>query len=1024
MNKVVSKGSIYGYSLRIKTTNSDILYGTLESTKWSEDLYDPWVEFELPQNLLNRLVVGSFYKVQLAYIQLIGDHKETGYYSSVGIIKYTSQPTVSISDFSIDKVNNNLIEYVGVYENSGDPAEKVYQYRFNFYTNENVLLTTSGWKIHNSYEDDSLFSSNDSWSLEHNLEQNIIYKIEYEIITNNNLQFKSPLYLLSEVESIAPEAKINLEAKLNYENGCINLSLLGKQLENQTEYVITGSFLLSRASSKDNYTTWLPISRFKLNGERPSSFLLKDFTIEQGITYIYSLQQYHEKIYSNRILSNKIEANFEDIFLFDGKKQLRIRFNPKVTSFKTIYQENKKNTLGSKYPYIFRNGITAYKEFQVQGLISYFMDNDEFFATKEELLYDNHILTTDIIDKNIVIERLFKLKVMEWLGNGEPKLFRSPQEGNYIVRLMNTQFTPIDTTSRMIHNFSCNATEISEFTPNNLITYGFLDAAEVPIYQMRWKTIVFDKRQNEQKEAIEKANYLFEKKYYNDVQRDKKITEIQQKLYPLYGYDLLGGEKAYYIKISDMIMGSLFSFKDAKGNQQKIMIGVTGSYEFQSDDPITDLILINNNANTGDSWNNNKVTLARIRGQVTYGIKTASQNRFDTILNVYTQNIPVIQFFGPNDDILKNYRNLKKQITNINFVKFTKMDVVDIHSPMFFQETPNINGDENERNIILNGQPVDLSFDHIYDVQGLNENKEITHKYYRYHYNELTKIGTLYEEPHFITIPAGTVIIPLNAYTLYRYINEQKESILYRFLNDTLIQQDFNDYVIDSATGGYKFNYKDLNMYTIYHKQAYDAQGKFIDAYYKFDGEKIIRLDSYSTEVNYGNTNIDVGDIRVREIKNIKDIPPFISIGSGVMAELSIQLKIIKYSIEDSDDCEVEYLTYLNAAKIHRMQVDNLQLVENNNNLILGTGTNYRHYEVWDDENFSFRHFSELNSENLDQYKNMAPEVFPVYEAQPNLLYTKGQLNASYAAMIEAENIFIAKLEELLQALEEENKYV
>ena len=68
MNKVVSKGSIYGYSLRIKTTNSDILYGTLESTKWSEDTAAPWVEFELPQNLLNRLVIGSFYKVQLAYI--------------------------------------------------------------------------------------------------------------------------------------------------------------------------------------------------------------------------------------------------------------------------------------------------------------------------------------------------------------------------------------------------------------------------------------------------------------------------------------------------------------------------------------------------------------------------------------------------------------------------------------------------------------------------------------------------------------------------------------------------------------------------------------------------------------------------------------------------------------------------------------------------------------------------------------------------------------------------------------------
>jgi len=30
-------------------------------------------------------------------------------------------------------------------------------------------------------------------------------------------------------------------------------------------------------------------------------------------------------------------------------------------------------------------------------------------------------------------ERLFKNKVMDWLNNGKPKLFRSPQEGMFIV---------------------------------------------------------------------------------------------------------------------------------------------------------------------------------------------------------------------------------------------------------------------------------------------------------------------------------------------------------------------------------------------------------------------------------------------------------------------------------------------------------------------------------------------------------------------------------------------------------------
>ena len=81
--------------------------------------------------------------------------------------------------------------------------------------------------------------------------------------------------------------------------------------------------------------------------------------------------------------TEKIEAQFEDAYLFDGERQLRIRFNPKVSSFKTVLLESKKTTIGGKYPFIFKNGTVAYKEFPINGLISYMMDNDEFFISKE-----------------------------------------------------------------------------------------------------------------------------------------------------------------------------------------------------------------------------------------------------------------------------------------------------------------------------------------------------------------------------------------------------------------------------------------------------------------------------------------------------------------------------------------------------------------------------------------------------------------------------------------------------------------
>jgi hypothetical protein len=39
-------------------------------------------------------------------------------------------------------------------------------------------------------------------------------------------------------------------------------------------------------------------------------------------------------LFSRHIKTNIIFADFEDMFLFDGEKQLKIKFNPKITSLK------------------------------------------------------------------------------------------------------------------------------------------------------------------------------------------------------------------------------------------------------------------------------------------------------------------------------------------------------------------------------------------------------------------------------------------------------------------------------------------------------------------------------------------------------------------------------------------------------------------------------------------------------------------------------------------------------------------
>jgi hypothetical protein len=77
-------------------------------------------------------------------------------------------------------------------------------------------------------------------------------------------------------------------------------------------------------------------------------------------------------------------------------------------------------------------------------------------------------LSTDLSADNIYKERQFKLEVLDWLNNGKPKIFRSPAEGNYIVRTMNVSLSPNDTLGRMLHTFQCTAYEIAEWNFKNL----------------------------------------------------------------------------------------------------------------------------------------------------------------------------------------------------------------------------------------------------------------------------------------------------------------------------------------------------------------------------------------------------------------------------------------------------------------------------------------------------------------------------------------------------------------------------
>ena len=394
-----------------------------------------------------------------------------------------------------------------------------------------------------------------------------------------------------------------------------------------------GSYILSRSSDADNYTAWYNIGRFRLEEQVPSTYTIRDITVEHGRKYKYALQQTNIwGLISARIYSDIFECKFEDMYLFDGKKLLKIRYNPKVNTFKTTVLEQKTDTIGGKYPYITRNGETYYKEFPLGGLIAQELDADGYFISKtygdshrhstgaiaeqepENALRDWHMFS----DENILLEREFKLRVLEWLNNGKPKLFKSPYEGNYIVRLMNNSLAPVEELGRMLHTFTSQAYEIAECNYNNLVAYGFIDIKPPSDYV-----------------GLQRSYLLTDPELIND-DGDIQI-DFDAGLETFTIQDMMPGDKIYIYFVDEPI-------------PEEIMIGITGSYTYSaSSDKVVNKIVLPSMSTIEQTQHRN------VTGVVHCYYKGVRITAFDAIISQQLRTIPSKQWVGysPWLDILR-----------------------------------------------------------------------------------------------------------------------------------------------------------------------------------------------------------------------------------------------------------------------------------------------------------------------------------------------------------------------------------
>lgn len=629
---------------------------------------------------------GSYYKIQLAFKK--NGHEEEpdiqSPWSSVGVIKCTTIPTVIIKNLSAGSDNINPTLYVGQYENN-DVTEKVYSYNFIIKDENDDIYDTSGDIIHNGVNDENIsgigVQSTMQWKPYKSLQDGHQYTITFSVTTINNYTKTSVAYIVKVGDTIDANIPARLLATPDYDNGCVQLSLI-KRATDTVEMPFTGNFVISRYSQNTN--TWNEMCRFNTLSQTPSSIgiIYTDYTLEHGVKYLYALQAYNKnELYSNRlyhIIPNPnilspipyleyddngnpyyITGDFTDMFLTDETRQLKIKFNPKVSSYKSTILESKVETIGSKYPFIFRSGHVDYKEFPISGLLSYLMDEKELFmsgimpientmqrtmtsAAAGSQSRSDWSISSDgsakLTSDNFYRERLFKTAALDWLNNGKPKLFRSPGEGNFIIRLMNTSLTPNDTLGRMLHTFNTTAYEIDECNFMNLDKYKLLSIPTIDNRIMKFNSVNL-------REVSQGTDWKYEP-----------------------GYAM------YKARIVGASPGSQFEFAFngiAQSDTSTYEIGSTGTYQIEPDDgmALTSVQLLN-------SVQHNDSAILE------YGYyDTSIPDYFSYISNITTRT-EASQIIGYDDEINvipAKLEDIRRQVSHFYSIIINSRPVYDIY---------------------------------------------------------------------------------------------------------------------------------------------------------------------------------------------------------------------------------------------------------------------------------------------------------------------------------------------------------
>lgn len=451
-------------------------------------------------------------------------------WSSVCLIRPILQPSIFIKTFEIyqeaagsgkvPSYNKGIIPIVGNMsfgDGSQNETETMQSYQIK-------ILSENGKEVLQTYP--TIYTGD-------NLDPNVInYKIDLQKLDiTDSSQFKLEITGITrnqytctktydfQISDFLEEEKFNpiLKVEMDNENGIAKV-----HVTNKSEQTLFGTVYIKRSSSLDNFKTVENIYAAKIAGNLDVT--IKDNTVSSLIWYQYSAQFENSAGAFTPVKNSQVFLpEFYDAILSRGEKQYNIKYNYTVSNMKPVVNRAKIDTLGGRYPKFAENAILNYKQFSIKGMISAEADAYQKFLEKKKIYSGNlnnyysaykensgikdlarndfqewikdtsrdypqsnmvgdtsyRFLTTT--ENDWMWEREFREELVEWLNDGEPKLYRSMPEGSMVVMLTDVNLTPMQGRSRLNWDFTATVYEIAEADSLELLdSLGIYKTVKLP----------------------------------------------------------------------------------------------------------------------------------------------------------------------------------------------------------------------------------------------------------------------------------------------------------------------------------------------------------------------------------------------------------------------------------------------------------------------------------------------------------------------------------------------------------------